>query len=189
MSPSGLSADRKTSLQTWGALVLVLVPGLTASSFFPVVDSYPTAVCLLGGIVGAVGTWRLLERYPSFRARFRFLDGWLAATGAGWVLLLLGPSLGLAFGLTANRLLDRSPPVEHPTTILSIKRSRKGVDSAYLASWRPPEQQLLVPFAVGSPMSKVPRNPGTRLVVTTRRGAFGFSYISAATVTPDTTVP
>ena len=169
----------KTSIQTAVILLVCLLPGLLVNNFVPVLDTYPYVVSAVLGIMATAGIWQLLEK-PSFRDRFRFLDGWLKASGLGAILFLAGPSWGIAFGFTANRLLDRSADVEHRTTMLSIKRSRKGVDSTYLASWRPGEEQILVPFSVGSPLSKLPRSAGTPIYVSTRRGLFHFQYVSNA---------
>lgn len=169
----------RTSAQTVAILLVCLLPGLLVNNFVPVLDTYPYVACGLLGVIASAGIWQLLD-YPSIRNRFRFLDGWLQASGLGALLFLAGPSWGIAFGFAANRLLDWSPEIEHRTTMLSIRKSRKGVDSVYLASWRPKEDQILVPFSVGSPLSDLPRNTGVPLFVSTRRGAFRFQYVSNA---------
>ena len=169
----------KSSIQTAIILLVCVLPGLLVNNFLPVLDTYPYVACAVVGVLATAGVWQLLD-YPQFRDRFRFLDGWLKASSLGAILFLAGPSWGIASGFAANRLLDRSPAIEHRTTMLSIKRSHKGVDSVYLASWRPGEDQILVPFEVGSPLAHVPRSTGVPLFVSSRKGAFRFQYVSGA---------
>jgi hypothetical protein len=178
--------------------VIAVLPGLATWVASPVIDGYPYLASALFGIGAMVGVWRLLEKYPKLREKTRFLDPWLAASGAGYVLFLMGPSWGMALGILANRVLDRSPAVEHPSTILSLKRSHKGPDSVYLASWRKSSAQLSVPLRIGTPLRALRdrgKGPGDNVVITTRKGALGFEYIvdaqvpSAAPVAPAAATP
>ena len=172
--------DRRYSLMTWGFLALAIAPGIAVYSRSTLLDGYPLVVSALVGIAVAAGFVRLFDSSPTLRARFSWLEPWQRATGAAWVFLLAGPFWGIALGLLANRYLDRSTPVDHPTTALSVKRSRKGADSVYLASWRPKEEQVLVSLVRGSPLSAVARETGRPLIVTTRRGALHFQYVHDA---------
>jgi hypothetical protein len=186
------ASRRRVSLQTGAIAIAAVLPGLATWIASPVIDGYPYLASALFGIGAMVGVWRLLEKYPQLRDKTRFLDPWMAASGAGYVLFLIGPSWGMALGILANRVLDRSAPVPHPSTVLSLKRSHKGPDSIYLASWRKSSAQLSVPLRLGTPLRALHdrgMGPGDNVVITTRKGALGFEYIVDAQLPTVPTVP
>lgn len=187
------AVQRRVSQQTWGIAAVAVLPGLVTWMLSPVLDGYPYLASALFGVGAMVGVWRLVEKFPKLREKGRFLDPWLIASGSGWVLFLFGPSWGMAFCILANRALDRSPPVDRPSTILSLKRSHTGPDSFYVASWRKSAAQLRVPLRIGTPLRALReqgKGPGDNVILTTRKGAFGFEYIvDAKTPAPANTSP
>lgn len=171
--------NRKAYAFIGGLLVLCLLPWFFAQNVVPVLDSSPYVICSVFGLcVGAA--LKPVFHHPKVVARLPLLQHWLVGSFLYVLVAVGGPSWAIGLGFLANRVLDRSPVVEHRTTMLSIKRSAKGVDSVYLASWRPGEDQVLVPFALGSSLRDIPPSAGTPFYVNVRRGALRFWYVSGA---------
>jgi hypothetical protein len=110
--------------------------------------------------------------------------------------MLAGPSL-LCIPMTtygavvwANRELDTSPPVDHPTTVQRMWTSRPKNTTYYhldVASWRPGEvtQSLNV-----SPAFYSRSKQGMGIVVTTHAGKLGWEWVDTFRLTPrETTRP
>lgn len=171
--------NRKAYAFIAGMVFVCLLPWLFAQNVVPVLDSSPYVICSIFGVcVGAAS--KPLFHHPKVVARLPILQHWLVGSFLYVLVALGGPSWGIGVGFLVNRLLDRSPVVEHRTTMLSIKRSVKGVNAVYLSSWRPGEDQVLVPFALGSALREIPPSAGTPFYVSVRRGALRFSYVSGA---------
>jgi hypothetical protein len=92
---------------------------------------------------------------------------------------------GVYAGLVgANRGLDASPAVDHPTTVTQVWTSR-GKNTTYfhvaVASWRPEERTVSLDVSQGF-YSKV--KAGSRMVVTTHEGRLGWEWVDTFRVAP-----
>lgn len=154
------------SLVVWLMLVIYVAPPLLAWNLWDPLDTLPYWLCLA---VGAGATGVGFRLWPAGRPSFVrvFLLAWAAP-------------LAVAVGLAGNVLLDNSPPLPHATRFLGLGSRHKGPSQARFASWREPGGEERVTcsawrmdrFCYG-------REPNSAVVVTTRRGTFGWEWIES----------
>jgi hypothetical protein len=162
-------SDRRKSLVQWirGAW---FVAGFVALGLWPPLDVVPHLV--VAALVVAMGAVR--RAIVARRAGEPFYqDGWaLAADGIDAGMLFFPVASFLVLG--GNGLLDRSAPVEHPTSLVAKGWMGRRVE---VKSWRPGE--TTVSLAVGrARYAKL--TPGMPVTVVSRAGAFGWEWVEIA---------
>ena len=131
-----------------------ILPPLAAAAVVMVV-----VVAVLGG-----GAWAL------WRANYKMASQLLGVTAvcSGILVWVLGDAL--------NVLLDDSPPEQHETTMIeSVGATAKRNGYFVVTSWRVPGEELSIDLPTRGQIFA----GGTRLIVTTRAGAFGRPYAIA----------
>jgi hypothetical protein len=153
-------------------MVLIAFPGvLIIDGFLGPLDSYPYLLCAGLGIVFIIVAWVVRQRWISGWNNSRLLLVLLFGT-------ILLPFLFIDIGISANALLDRSPPVRHEAQVLRYDLRGKGPGVCIVQSWRGNiEETLSDPNFVQQRIPPSGCRPGSRLQVVTHAGAFGWEWV------------
>lgn len=172
------NVDAKNSMITWLVLVVSVVPGIWAIQYFGALDWTPYLICTAVGLIIGAGALLIRARLNKKRSApddevitrpNQLVPVLIVVAPVGWTLLL---------GLGANRLLDSSSPQLHHVEMVGFEEHRKGPDTVRVTSWRRPGtvEEIRHDYSNMSVSQGTP--PETPLIVLTRDGALGWSWVS-----------
>lgn len=161
------------TLGVWALGIAWIYPALWAWGRFGPLDTWPYLVTFGSGLGAGVALLWIVSRLRDERAI------WTAAV----LSLAVLPAWATGALLPLNQWMDRSPPARHTARVLRHESCGKGPRCCVVASWRGEGTESLR-RTDGAPIRKVGCEPGTYLVLTVRRGAFGWAWVESAELAP-----